>query len=70
MYKYSFFLKYNNQEISLQHIINLYEWDLEMKRCSPGLRILHKLTEDHIAFNPSLRMRVSLAVQVGVMLKN
>ena len=41
-----------------------------MKRCNPGLRILHKLTEDHIALNPSLRMRVNLAVQVGVMLKN
>ena len=39
-----------------------------MKRCNPGLRILHKLTEDHKSLNPSLR--VNLAVQIGVMLKN
>ena len=41
-----------------------------MKRCNPGLQLLHKLTENHIALKPSLRMRVNLAVQVGVMLKN
>ena len=40
------FLKYNNQEISWQHIVNLYEWDLGMKRCNPGLRLLHEHTED------------------------
>ena len=31
------FLKYNSQEISWQHIFNLNEWDLGMKRCNPGL---------------------------------
>ena len=64
------FLKCNNQEISWNHIINLYECDLGMKNWNPGLRIIHKLTESHIALNPSQGMRVNLAVQVGVMLKN
>ena len=63
VYKYSFFLKYSNQEISWQHIVNFFEWDLGIKRCNPGLRLLHKLTEDHISLNPSLRMRVTLAVE-------
>ena len=68
--KYYFFYKSNNQEISPQHIVNLYEWDLEMKRCNPGLRLLHKLTEDHISLNPNLRMRINLAAHVGDLLKN
>ena len=29
-----------------------------------GLRLLHKLTADHLFFNPDLRMRVYLAAQV------
>ena len=41
-----------------------------MKRCNPGLWLLHKVTEDHISLNPSLRMRVNLPVQVGALLKN
>ena len=39
------------------------------EKLKPWLRILHKLTESHIALNPSQGMRVNLAVQVGVILK-
>ena len=31
---------------------------------APGLRLLHKLTADHLFLNPYLRMRVYLAAQV------
>ena len=58
------FLKYNNQEISWQHLINLYEWDLGMRRFASGWKLLHKLTEDYIALTPRHRMRVNLAAQV------
>jgi len=51
-------------EISWQHIVDRYTQDLGMNRGAPGLRMLPKLTEDHITLSPRLRMRVYLAVQV------
>jgi len=57
-------LTYNKQEISWQHLVNLYEWDLGMHRAAPGLRMVPRLSEDHITLSPRLRMRVYLAVQV------
>ncbi|XP_035690813.1 uncharacterized protein LOC118425822 [Branchiostoma floridae] len=57
-------LHYNKQPISWQHIIKLYEWDLGLDREAVGLRMLKNLTHDHVFLTPSLRMRVSLAVQV------
>ena len=46
------------------HVVNLYEYDLGMNRNAPGLRMIPRLTEDHITLTPRLRMRVYLAVQV------
>lgn len=51
-------------EISWQHFVSIYEWDLGMNRDAVGLRMLHKLTDEHINLSPRLRMRVYLAVQV------
>lgn len=45
-------------------MVQLYEWDLGMHRHAPALRMMVKLTEDHISLTPRLRMRVNLAVQV------
>lgn len=44
-------------------LIDAFENDDNSTNAS-GLRLLHKLTADHIFFNPYLRMRVYLAAQV------
>ena len=36
-----------------------------MHRYAPALRMMRKITEDHITLTPRLRMRVNLAVQVS-----
>ena len=45
-------------------IVSLYEWDMCLKRDVIGLRMGHKLKEEHINLNPNTRMRVNLAAQV------
>ena len=45
-------------------MVDAYEWDLGKHRASPGLRMMHKITEDHKKLSPRLRMRVGLAAQV------
>ena len=38
--------------------MELYEWDLGITRIAPGLRKMRRLTVDHIALTPRLRVRV------------
>ena len=52
-------------DISWNHVVDVYEWDLGLHRFSPGLRLLHKLREEHINLSPRHRMRVKLAAQVN-----
>lgn len=56
--------QYNGQDIGWNHTVQVYEWDLNEKSQSYGLRVLNKLTEDHIKLTPRLRMKVKLAAQV------
>lgn len=44
-------------------LIDAFENDVNLTNAS-GLRLLHKLSADHIFLNPYLRMRVYLTVQV------
>ncbi|XP_030833255.1 uncharacterized protein LOC105444767 isoform X2 [Strongylocentrotus purpuratus] len=54
-------LKFRGLDISWKHILDVYEWDFS----SPSsLRMLHKLTEEHLHLTPALRMKVKLAAQV------
>ena len=59
------FQQYNKQQIKWTHLLALYEWDSGLKRTSPGLRMLHKISHEHLHLTPSLRMRVYLAAQVN-----
>nr|XP_054764639.1 uncharacterized protein LOC129271286 [Lytechinus pictus] len=52
-------LQYGQRHIRWTHLIRLYEWD-----SSSDLRLLPRLTPEHLYLNPSLRMRVKLATQV------
>ena len=63
----------DRQDISWRHIVDVYEEDLGVKTKSkdvaittkiPGLRRLHKITEEHIKLTSRSRMTVKLAVQV------
>ena len=56
-------LKNNNMWISWLQLIDAFENDVNESNAS-GLRLLHKLTADHLFLNPFLRMRVYLAAQV------
>ncbi|KAK3697638.1 hypothetical protein QZH41_002450 [Actinostola sp. cb2023] len=47
----------------LYKLIDAFENDINQSNAS-GLRILHKLTADHLFLNPYLRMRIYLAAQV------
>ena len=51
-------------DISWLHLVDCYEWDLNLNAGAPGLRMLYKLKEDHINLSPRLRMQVKLAAQV------
>ena len=69
MYVYTYICMYmcsqvDYQDISWNHVVNVYEWDLGMNRGAPGLRKLHRLREEHIKLSPRHRMRVKLATQV------
>ncbi|XP_065675289.1 uncharacterized protein LOC136091541 [Hydra vulgaris] len=57
-------LMYKEQELGWHQIISLYEWDVGFLRDAPGLRMGHKLRDEHINLTPQSRMRVNLAVQV------
>ena len=48
-------------EISWQHILSVYEWDLGMNRDTIGLRKLHKLADEYIYLGSRFRMRVNHA---------
>lgn len=56
-------LRNNNMWISWLQLIDAFESDINDSNAS-GLRLLHKLTADHLFLNPYLRMRVYLAAQV------
>lgn len=45
-------------------ILNLYDWDLSAERDVIGLKMGHKLRDEHVNLNPNTRMRVNLAAQV------
>ena len=49
--------------ITWLQLIDAFENDVNASNAS-GLRLLHKLTADHLFLNPYLRMRVYLAAQV------
>ena len=51
--------QYNGQDISWNHIVDIYENDMYL-----GLRKMHKLREEHVRLSPRHRMRVKLAAQV------
>ncbi|XP_066914303.1 uncharacterized protein [Clytia hemisphaerica] len=57
-------LHFKGREISWNHLVSCYEYDLMKNRACPGLRKLHHLTEEHVKLTPRLRMRVKLAIQV------
>ena len=62
-------LKYDNQEIKWTHVLNLWEQDLgvttDHAHGNAGrLRLVPKLTMEHLHLTPSLRMKVRLAAQV------
>ena len=61
--------QYQGQEIGWHHIINVYNWDLGPARHVVGLRMGHKLREEHINLDPRSRMRVNLAAQVILNIK-
>lgn len=54
----------NGKSLSWMHIVDLYDWDLGMNRAALGLRMLHKLKDEHIKLTPQHRMSVKYAVQV------
>lgn len=56
-------LRNNGMWITWLQLIDAFENDVNASNAS-GLRILHKLTADHLFLNPYLRMRVYLAAQV------
>ena len=56
-------LRNNNMWISWLQLIDAFENVINESSAS-GLRLLHKLTADHLFLNPYLRMRVYLAAQV------
>ena len=58
------YFKVNGGDISWKHIVDVYEWDLLRNPDVLGLRMLPKLTEDHINLQPRSRMKVKLAAQV------
>ena len=58
------------KDISWLHIKAIYEWDLLQNPDVLGLRMLPKLTEDHIYLQPRLRMNVKLAAQVEYIFRN
>ena len=53
----------NGMWVTWLQLIDAFENDVNSSNAS-GLRLLHKLTADHIFLNPYLRMRVYLAAQV------
>jgi len=50
-------------DISWNHIVNVYKWDLGLHRSS---RLLHKLREEHINLSSRHRQSVKLAAQVKI----
>ena len=56
-------LRNSGMWITWLQLIDAFENDVNSSNVS-GLRLLHKLTADHIFLNPCLRMRVYLAAQV------
>nr|XP_047125903.1 uncharacterized protein LOC101241084 isoform X2 [Hydra vulgaris] len=57
-------LMIEDQFITWPQIMNVYEWDLGMFHDAVGLRMGHKLRDEHIQLTPQSRMRVNLAAQV------
>ena len=57
-------LQKNGQFISWKAIESLYLSETE--KSSPGIRLCHKLSSDHIWLNSYTRMRVNLAAQVCI----
>ena len=64
LYKSLFYLQVDGQEISWQHLIQLYEAKMGMVSHSNGLALLQKLSIEHIQLTSFSRMRVDLAAEV------
>ena len=69
--------QFDHQDVSWRHIVDVYEEDLGVKtqdedfeiiNKTPGLRYLHKVTEEHINITSRSRMTVKLAAQVNTFL--
>ena len=57
--------QFNRQQIQWTQLVNLVEDDLiGQNQQAGGLRMLPKLSNEHIRLTPSLRMKVKLATQV------
>ena len=57
----------HGKPIKWQHLVKLVEVDMGLEPTTNsvgGVRMLPKLTYDHLCLNPSSRMRVKLAAQV------
>ena len=63
-------LQENKQDISWNHIVNVYEENLGMRQVAPGWSKLVKLREGHIHLTPRDKMQVKLALQVSYLLFN
>ncbi|XP_033111492.1 uncharacterized protein LOC117112515 [Anneissia japonica] len=57
-------LKLKGKPVLWNHLHKLYEWDSGIERQTPGLRMLPKLSHEHVHLTPASRMRVYLAAQV------
>ena len=57
-------LQFRGKPITWPHLLDTFEWDLAAHKDAPWLRMMHRLTPDHIHLSPSSRMRVYLAAQV------
>ena len=59
-----FQFKVDHQDISWQHFIDVYKWDLGQENDAFGLRKLSKLRDEHVRLTPQHRMKVKYAAQV------
>ena len=62
-------MQYNGQQIKWEQLVSLVEGDLGIQHDDATaevgrLRVLSKITNDHLRLTPSLRMKVKLAAQV------
>ena len=59
-------MQVDHQDISWEHLISVYEWDLGQNRAAFGLRKLPRLKEEHVNLTPHHRMKVKHAAHVCI----